>query len=171
MERRTFLLIGSGSLVLTSCTSTSSAPETGAASVPGPADSADPTAAVATSDEELRQRSGAAEVGLIVAYRAAIEAGEQPPGRLAKFLAHHVEHLARVAPELVLPDPTASFSGSAPTTQELARLEARARRLHEASCDMAQGPALARDLCLMAASEAQHVSRLRDLAGRSEDGA
>jgi hypothetical protein len=46
----------------------------------------------------------------------------------------------------------------------LADAESAAQAQRAAACDGAQDPALARDLCLIAASEAQHSSALATLA-------
>lgn len=64
--------------------------------------------------------------------------------------------------------PTASPSATRPSAAEtvaaLADAEAAARRERIASCDAALDPALARNLVLIAASEAQHAAVLEDLA-------
>ncbi len=69
--------------------------------------------------------------------------------------------------------PTASPSGSADETPEasaasvlagLAEAESAAQAERATACDGAQDPGLARDLCLIAASEAQHAAALEVLA-------
>jgi hypothetical protein len=82
-------------------------------------------------------------------------------------MALHEEHLGRVAPEVVAA-PTPAV-GLPPTLARLAAAETAARAEHIRSCDAAAAPALARDLCLMAASEAQHAVVLSDLRRRARD--
>ena len=55
------------------------------------------------------------------------------------------------------------------TLAELAAAEAAAQRQRAAACDGAADPALARDLCLIAASEAQHAAALERLAAQGSE--
>ena len=62
--------------------------------------------------------------------------------------------------------PEASAPSAADTLSALAAAETAAQAQRATACDAAQGPALARDLCLIAASEAQHASALAGWAVR-----
>lgn len=193
VERRRFLALGATAVALAGCTGQSSQP--GPPSAPAaPTTPGDP-------DASLREEVAASEGALIVAYRSAIATFPALAADLEPLLAHHEEHLARVAPGFVagtaspgtsqapssLPSsgssPTgSSSSGSSPTGStssgssspravlvELATAESAANAQRATSCDGAQDPALARDLCLIAASEGQHASVLEGLAaGGSE---
>ena len=128
------------------------------------------------------RRSPPPKLALIASYRSAIEvAPEELAGRLEPLLAHHVAHLARVAPEAATPTPTASPGtarpddsptepGDAPavpalaTVKALAEAESKAQAQRTDACDSALDAGLARDLCLIAASEAQHAEVLTRLA-------
>ena len=176
MDRRRFLVLSASALGLAGCTSDIDQP-TPAPSPPEPAPAEDVDAA-------LRERVAASELALIAAYRGAIAEFPERARTLADLLAQHEAHLARVAPDMAPPaEPSAAASApasaSAPagqgdaapiTLKALARAEAAAQAQHVASCDAAQDPALARDLCLMAASEAQHVAVLDTLRGRKPAG-
>jgi hypothetical protein len=56
-----------------------------------------------------------------------------------------------------------SDAGAASVVAELAAAESAAQAQRATACDGAQNPGLARDLCLIAASEAQHAAALGDL--------
>jgi hypothetical protein len=56
-----------------------------------------------------------------------------------------------------------SDAGAASIVAELAAAESAAQAQRATACDGAQNPGLARDLCLIAASEAQHAAALGDL--------
>jgi hypothetical protein len=68
--------------------------------------------------------------------------------------------------------PTASPSGATDTSEAsassvlagLAEAETVAQAQRATACDGAQDPGLARDLCLIAASEAQHAAAIEALA-------
>ncbi len=69
------------------------------------------------------------------------------------------------------PDASAAPSGSpeeraSSVVSELAAAESAAHDQRATACDGAKDPGLARDLCLIAASEAQHAAALDDLAER-----
>ena len=57
-------------------------------------------------------------------------------------------------------------SGASSVVAELAAAESAAQAQRATACDGAQDPGLARDLCLIAASEAQHAAALDDLGER-----
>jgi hypothetical protein len=65
------------------------------------------------------------------------------------------------------PSPGTSTPTTQPSTtatlRRLAEAERKAQRARVRDCDAASSPTLARDLCLVAASEAQHEAVLRDL--------
>lgn len=182
MERRKFLVLGAAAVGLAGCTSGSSEP-TPPSQPPSPTAPEDP-------DGRLRDAVAASEVALIAAYRAAIEAESGLAVDLEPFLAHHEQHLARVAPDFEAESgsPSASASASpseseAPTGPEdstpnentpsagsalaaLAEVESAAQAQRASACNGAQDPGLARDLCLIAASEAQHADALAGLAAQ-----
>ena len=188
MERRTFLVLTASAAGLAGCTPDPE-PEPRPTVAPSTAGPADP-------DGQLRARVAAGELGLIAAYRSAIESNPGLAGELEPLMADHVAHLERVAPGTsAASDPSAAApsaasdpssaapSASASTTGEpgatptatppttsrrktltgLAEAESLALAERTSACDSAQSPALARDLCLIAASEAQHAQALRDL--------
>jgi hypothetical protein len=170
VERRTFLALGAAVVVLTGCTSGPTDPD-GTPTPTAPDVQRDPDAA-------LRDEVAASEVALIAAYRSALKARPELAGDLAPFLAHHEAHLAQVAPGSTAgagtPGASASPDGSsssppapsaAETVAALAAAESRAQAQRAAASDGAMDPGLARDLCLVAASEAQHAALLEDLAG------
>ena len=128
-------------------------------------------------DAALRDEVAASEVALIAAYRSALEAHPELAADLAPFLAHHEAHLARVSPGSTAGEGTPVASASprtsgspspvpsvAETVAALAAAESRAQAQRAAACDGAVDPGLARDLCLVAASEAQHAALLEGLA-------
>ncbi|MDH3958513.1 MAG: hypothetical protein OEU98_03450 [Actinomycetota bacterium] len=202
MERRTFLVLTASAAGLAGCTPD---PE------PAPRPTVAPTTASPSDpDERLRARVAAGELGLIAAYRSALESNPGLSGELEPLMADHVAHLERVAPGTsAVPEPSASASSSsgsgaaepsaatpnasasvaaepsasgsttgAPTDTSTAAPPSRSRRKtltgladaeslalteRTSACDSAQSPALARDLCLIAASEAQHAQALLDL--------
>ncbi len=212
MERRTFLVLGAAAVGLAGCTR--------GPVEPNPPSAPAPSTVPADPDSRLRDEVAASEVALIAAYRSAIGANPELAADLAPFLAHHEQHLARVAPgDEAGAGPAASPSGSdsvattptpgaspstsvsgapsestadsrlpsgspAPTTPAatsaeetsdvsaedalagLAAAESEAQAQRASACDGAQDPALARDLCLIAASEAQHAIALEGLAGQ-----
>jgi hypothetical protein len=90
VERRTFLVLGAAAVGLAGCTSN--------ATEPGPPSAAASPIPPEDPDARLREEVAASEVALIVAYRSAIEANPELAASLGPFLAHHEEHLARVAP-------------------------------------------------------------------------
>jgi hypothetical protein len=189
VDRRHFLVRGSAAvaagLVLAACTGEPAPP-------PSPAPSTSPT----DPDDGVRAAAAAAEARLIAAYRDALAAAPALGAVLRPVLAHHEAHLASVAPSTASPAATPdaaastpSTSGSpsepseggepvpgSPTTQAegpaarlraLAELEARAVGEATRACNGATHPALARVLCLIAASEAQHAEVLGDAARRA----
>lgn len=155
MERRTFLAMGAGALGLVGCTSGPGSPQ-GEAATPASQGSPD-------SDADLRSTAAQTEVSLILAYRAAMAAAPDHAVELRTFLAHHGEHLARMAPGRLVPDASDADHRRPPAVGDLARMEDRARKQHVTACDAARDPALARELCLMGASEAQHAWLLGEL--------
>ena len=175
MERRTFLALGAAAVGLAGCTGQS--PQPGPPSTPTtPTTPDDP-------DGALRAEVAASEVALIVAYRGAIAADPQLAADLEPFLAHHEEHLARIAPDYVgdtsrdgasstsaSPDASASPpSTAAEVLAELTAAESAGRAQRATACDGAKDPALARDLCLIAASEAQHAAALAGIAAQGSE--
>lgn len=190
MERRTFLVLTVSAAGLAGCT-------------PDPEPTPPPTVAPTTAsppdpDGQLRARAAAAELGLIAAYRSAVESNPGLAGELEPLMAHHMAHLERVAPGAstdldasapaaaepstsapAASEPSASASTSgAPADTSTAAPQTRSRRTtltgltdaesqavaeRTSACDSAHSPALARDLCLIAASEAQHAQVLLDL--------
>lgn len=176
MDRRSFLVLGATALGLAGCTSDADepAPAPSWPSAPGPIPASDP-------DADLRARVAASELALIAAYRSAIAEFPRRADELQRFLDQHADHLARVAPDTALPaelsrpaEPSASASASAGsqdpgptiTLNDLADAESAAQAQHVLACDAAQDPALARDLCLMAASEAQHAAVIESFGRR-----
>ncbi len=172
MERRTFLVLGAAALGLAGCTSDRTDPPPPSA----PAASSAPT----DPDARLRDEVAASEVALISAYRAALQSSPELAADLAAFVAHHEAHLERVSPGYLRsgdgtgsPSGSGSPSGAAEGTSEpsaasvLAALldaETAAQAQRAAACDAAKDPVLVRELCLIAASEAQHATALQDLA-------
>ena len=171
MERRTFLVLGAMAVGLTGCTLGTVEPD--------PTSSPPRSPAPTDPDSRLRDEVAASEVALIAAYRAAIESTPELAADLEPFLAHHEQHLARVAPGFPVgpASPSASTSGSSEpsdtsvgkTLADLAAAEAAAQTQRAAACDGAADPALARDLCLIAASEAQHAAALERLAAQGSE--
>jgi hypothetical protein len=166
VERRTFLALGVAALGLAGCTGDRPSDAEGESQPPRPP-AQDPDAA-------LRERVAASEAALIAAYRAALAAHPDLAPELEPFVAHHEAHLARVAADLANPSappgasPTASDGDRDPgsvaaTLERLAEAEAAALRDRVAACDAATNSVLARDLCLIAASEAQHQADLAAL--------
>ena len=168
-----FLALGAATLGLAGCTGQS--PQPGPSSAPTtPSTPDDPDAA-------LRAEVAASEGALIAAYRAAIAADPQLAADLGPFLAHHEEHLARIAPGSTSartpaasgsPNGSGSPEGSPPplpsiaeTVAALASAERIAQAQRATACNRVVDPGLARDLCLAAASEAQHAALLEGLAG------
>jgi hypothetical protein len=198
VDRRRFLVLAAGmvgmgatSTSLAGCTAGTRDP---APDPPGPAPV--PRSPVADPDADLRAAVAVTEMALIGQYRRTIEAFPERAAELGALMVQHEEHLSRVAPEAVAPsqapspqpaespqtaagpEPDPSPVGSlapspasepAPTLARLAAAETAARAEHINSCDAAADPALARDLCLMAASEAQHAVVLADLRRRGRD--
>jgi hypothetical protein len=184
VERRTFLVLGAAALGLAGCTSDRTDPPPPSA----PAVSSAPT----DPDAQLRDEVAASEVALIAAYRAALQSAPELAADLAPFVAHHEAHLERVAPGYpgsgdgsAFPSASGSPSGSGPgsgaaspsgaaegtsgpsAASVLAALvdaEKAAQAQRAAACDGAQDPVLVRELCLIAASEAQHATALQALA-------
>ncbi|MCU0263911.1 MAG: hypothetical protein MUF09_09615 [Candidatus Nanopelagicales bacterium] len=173
MERRTFLALGAAAVGLTGCTSDPADPDRTSA----------PTAPDVQRDLDAALREGvaASEVALIAAHRAAIAAHPELAAALAPLVAHHEAHLARVAPgspsgagtpvASTSPDRSGSPESSpssvpsvAETLAALAAAESQAQAQRSTACDGAVDPGLARDLCLVAASEAQHAALLEGLA-------
>lgn len=183
MERRTFLVLGAAAVGLAGCTSDPTDP--------GPPSAPAVSSAPRDPDARLRDEVAASEVALISAYRAALRNAPELAADLAPFVAQHQAHLDRVAPGYPASGDADGGSGSgagsgsgsssasgspsdaAEGTSEasassvlaaLADAESAAQAQRAAACDGAQDPALARDLCLIAASEAQHASALATLA-------
>lgn len=163
VERRTFLALGVTALGLAGCTGDRPSDAEGGSQPPRPP-AQDP-------DAVLRERVAASEAALIAVYRAALAAHPDLAPELEPFVAHHEAHLARVAADRVNLDaasdasPTASDGDRDPdsvaaTLERLAEAEAAALRDRVAACDAAANSVLARDLCLVAASEAQHQAEL-----------
>jgi hypothetical protein len=170
VERRTFLVLGAAAVGLTGCTSDPSNP--------GPPSPPAASAAPSDPDARLRDEVAASEVSLLTAYRSAIRANPDLAVDLAPFVAQHEAHLDRVAPAGSAPPlvPATPSDSVRPSTQEtaplpaeevlaaLAAAESAAQAQRATACDGAQDPGLARDLCLIAASEAQHAVALEGLA-------
>ncbi len=155
MERRSFLALGAGVLSLAACTGQGEPlPDVVAPTAPDPVD----------PDAALRAAAAATELALIAAYSDVIEALADPPRRLRRFLSDHVAHLERMTPGASVPARPAT--AKPPTLRQLQRQEVQARKLHVAGCDAAVDPGLARELCLIAASEAQHATLLPDVRRR-----
>jgi hypothetical protein len=169
VERRTFLVLCAAAAGLAGCTEDSSDPEP---------PSAPPTTAAGDPDARLRDAVAASEVALIGAYRSAIQADPGLAPTLGPFVAQHEAHLARVAPGHSGSSGTASTGspaaspgapsagGTRSVLVGLADAESAAQSQRATACDGAQDPALARELCLIAASEAQHATALAALAER-----
>jgi hypothetical protein len=173
VERRTFLVLTAAAVAATGCTSE---PE----STPPPT-VAPTTASPADPDQQLRARVAAAELALIAGYQSSLESNPGLAGDLEALMADHRAHLERVQPAATTaiadPGATAAATGgpvdspaTTPPTRSprktltvLAEAESLALAERTAACDSAQSPALARDLCLIAASEAQHAQALSDL--------
>jgi hypothetical protein len=183
MDRRAFLVLGASVLGVAACTGDGE-PDAGPDGSPvEPAPSQPPAD---DPDGPLRDRVAAAEAALIAQYRTVISERPRLADTLAPFLAHHEEHLARVAPgwapgPVETPVPSASASAgpsgsaapapsgsaapapsgsAAEALDRLARAERDAGRDRIAACDAAASGVLARDLCLISASEAQHAAAL-----------
>lgn len=189
VERRTFLVLGAAAVGLGGCTRgpVEPAPSSAPASPTQPED----------PDAGLREGVAASEVVLIAAYRSAIQADPELAADLEPVLAHHEQHLARIAPGVdasqVSPStaspsaPTSAAESDVPLGSEspspntspgpsigkvlaqLAELESAAQAQRATACDRAWAPTLARDLCLVAASEAQHAATLAGLAARESE--
>ncbi len=161
MDRRTFLGVSAAVLALTGCTGDSTDPIR-AGVAPG---SQDP-------DEAVRAQVAASEIGLIGAYQALIAREPQRAAELGPLLAHHEEHLALVAPGMSAPavssevptdgSPAPSDSPTPADTSlaGLVRAETAAVGQRTQACEAALDAGLARNLCLIAASEAQHADVL-----------
>jgi hypothetical protein len=183
VDRRGFLVRGSAAvaagLVTTGCSGDAGpAPATTAP----PPDPADP-------DEAVRAGVAASEAELIAAYREVLAADPELGAVLRPLLAHHEAHLQRVAatPAGATPSAAASVPASpaaspppgaegtpedrpaaAPARlRDLADLERRAVRQRTRACNGSTDPGLARALCLIAASEAQHADVLMRAARRA----
>jgi hypothetical protein len=181
MDRRAFLVLGASVLGVAACTGDGE-PDAGPDGSPvEPAPSQPPAD---DPDGPLRDRVAAAEAALIAQYRTVISERPRLADTLAPFLAHHEEHLARVAPgwgpgPVETPVPSASASAgpsgsaapapsgsAAEALDRLARAERDAGRDRIAACDAAASGVLARDLCLISASEAQHAAVLERRGNR-----
>lgn len=155
VDRRTFLLLTAAAVGTSGCTDRS--PDPG----PNPSTPRRPD----DPDEALRVRVAESEAALITAYRAAVVGAPALAATLEPILRQHAAHLARVAPGWTPPSrpATASPEPSADPADVLSRLaatESTARDQRIAACDAAVDPALARELCLIGASEAQHAAVL-----------
>lgn len=169
VDRRTFLLIAAAAVGATGCTDRSADPRPSASAPPTPTD----------PDEALRRRVAESEAALIATYRAALADFPELAPTLEPILRQHSEHLERVAPGWTPPPPPAespvpttsgSPAGESPAARpaarpgavlsDLAAAESAARDQRIAACDAAVDPALARELCLIGASEAQHAAVL-----------
>jgi hypothetical protein len=183
VERRTFLVLSAAAVGLAGCTSDSSEP--------GPPSAPAPTRPPSDPDARVRDEVAASEIALVAAYRSAIATSPELAADLEPFVAQHEAHVARVAPGFATsstPSGSASMRGSASasanpsgsasaspsasarsvadTLSALAAAESAAQVQRATACDAAQGPALARELCLIAASEAQHAAALAGWAAR-----
>ena len=173
MERRTFLALAAAAVGLAGCT--------GQSPQPGPPSTPPTPITPDAPDAALRDEVAAGEVALIAAYRKAITADPQLAADLERFLAHHEQHLARVSPGYApdtssasapssgtpaSPEASAAPPSASEVLDKLAAAESAARAQRATACDGAQDPALARDLCLIAASEAQHAAALAGLAAK-----
>lgn len=169
MRRRTFLTAGLVVVATAGCT--------GDPDVPPPS-----APATEESDADARARSEVAqsESLLIELYHDYIAERPELATLLGPFLAHHEAHLARVAPGSATPTASgsaaASPSASEPSEEPLsaativavlADAETAAHRQRVRACDAALGADLARALCVVAASEAQHASVLTALTEKA----
>ena len=174
MDRRTFLVLAAAAAGTAGCTGTEDRPgPTG--STPAPPD----------PDDAIRVRVAESEAALIATYRAALDSAPALARTLVPLLRQHEEHLGLVAPPGWTPPVTSatgpsgssgssgSSGGPAPAASpalspapadallvELAAAETAARDQRITACDGATDPDLARLLCLVGASEAQHAAVL-----------
>lgn len=175
MDRRSFLVMA-GALGLAGCTRQPSEPTppgvqttaTGPTELPGGAE----------ADARIRADGAAAELALIALYRSAVLAMPARAERLRPLLEQHLEHLIRISPQSPVPEPVPSMASPVTPSEaaadrargsvglrDLGAAEADAQQQHAAACEAAEDPSLVRDLCLLSASEAQHVVALRQLRG------
>ena len=178
MDRRTFLAIGAVALATAGCTAED--PD-GLEPAPSAPTTQDPDAAI-------RRRVAGAEAALIDSYRRALQADPALAGVVGPLIRQHEQHLALVAAGgtaaptpsasgAAAPSDTTTTSTEAPTASttptppdparllaDLAAEESAARDHRIAACDGATDPGLARLLCLIGASEAQHARVLERAA-------
>ena len=188
MERRTFLVLSAAAVGLAGCTSESSEPGPPSA----PATTAAPRDPDARMREEVAASEVALIAAYRSAIGADPELAADLAPFLAQHEAH-LDRVApgfaagggtpsASTSTSLSPSPSASPSGSggptaspsgATDTSEasassvlagLAEAETVAQAQRATACDGAQDPGLARDLCLIAASEAQHAAALEALA-------
>jgi hypothetical protein len=188
VERRTFLVLGAAAVGLAGCTSDPSEPVPPSA----PAASSAPRDPDARLREEVATSEVALIAAYRSAIRAAPELASDLAPFVAQHEAHLArvapgyaeggeEASASVSPPPDSPSPsgapTGAPTGSPPGADDatpiepassvlvgLAAAEAAAQAQRAEACDAAQDPGLARELCLIAASEAQHATALHGLA-------
>ncbi len=194
VDRRTFLALGACGLLAAGCTGSgpgllpdpgpSGSPDPDAAVRAGVADSeralvaayratiaampelAEELAVVLAQHEEHLARivgltqDGSASPGTATAGTSSATAAPDP-GSADPVGGSPDPNSTSPSPNAGSPTPTGS---GAPSLTALARQERAASRQRTDACDEATGSALARDLCLIAASEAQHAVLLAGLA-------
>ncbi len=170
VDRRAFLLTCAATVATAGCTSTGPRP---------PAVPSEPPT-VEDPDAGIRAQVGRSERELIEAYALAVAAVPALRTALAPLAAHHGAHLLRVTGEAPPSEPaeappadarpTGAAGGAAPVDPPIEEVlaglmaaEQRALAQRGASCDRAVDPDLARDLALIAASEAQHADVVQAL--------
>lgn len=178
MDRRRFLMLCAGAIGLAGgaaglagCTSEPT---------PGPTDppTDSPTPEQVDPDADVRAAAAKSEVALLAAYARALADHPEMDEQLRPLMAHHEAHLDRLAPgatpaqvETRPSSPAAGSPSAAPpspgsTLSRLANAEGKAARSRGKGSQRATATDLARDLCLIAASEAQHRAILTRLAAR-----
>ena len=190
VERRTFLVLGAVALGLAGCTNQAPTPRPDGSATAAPETDPDDAvrSAVAASElaliasyrtaieahPELADELGPflihheAHLARIAPERAAEAAGtgDGSPSAIASASGDGSTP-GNAGSEGAAPSGNETGTASpaaAETVAALADAEAAARRERIASCDAALDPALARNLVLIAASEAQHAAVLEDLA-------
>jgi hypothetical protein len=185
VERRAFLALCAAALGVAGCTRPGPDPQPAPTTSPPPADP-DARLRQASAASELALITAyraaiaehpdlAADLGPFLAHHEAhlervlpgSAVATTPPGPTGSPAAGGSAGPTGSANPTGSPEPGASSverPDPAATLAALAEAEARARRERTSACDAATDPALARDLCLIAASEAQHADVLATLA-------